>query len=204
MTQAKTRAKQGNWTEALDLRIQTRVWFSIPQGKRARLYDDALQEGRLRVLQAEPGHDDAHYLRLAGCGARNYVQRERRRFGTESGRALPLLNDGTPASPDEVVRDDRPEPAVDANTLRRSLRALLNTIVTPQERQVLELRYGLQNGGQARTLGEVGEACGVSRETVRTLEMKALKKLRHVLRSHDFDGLPDSLASEENARGPGE
>jgi len=61
--------------------------------------------------------------------------------------------------------------------LREQMRDLLDSL-SPRERGVLELRFGLDDG-QARTLEEVGRIFGVTRERVRQIEAKALRKLRH-------------------------
>jgi RNA polymerase primary sigma factor len=61
--------------------------------------------------------------------------------------------------------------------LREQMRDLLDSL-SPRERGVLELRFGLRDG-QARTLEEVGKIFGVTRERVRQIEAKALRKLRH-------------------------
>ena len=61
--------------------------------------------------------------------------------------------------------------------LREQMRDLLDSL-SPREREVLELRFGLDDG-QARTLEEVGRIVGVTRERVRQIEAKALRKLRH-------------------------
>ena len=58
---------------------------------------------------------------------------------------------------------------------------MLNTL-TPRERGVLKLRFGLDDGYQ-RTLEEVGAAFEVTRERIRQIEAKALRKLRHPSRS---------------------
>mgnify|MGYP002517894079 FL=1 len=63
------------------------------------------------------------------------------------------------------------------NSLRESLTKALN-LLTPRERQVLEYRYAL-NGGNPMTLEEVGAIFGVTRERIRQVEAKALRKLRH-------------------------
>jgi RNA polymerase primary sigma factor len=54
--------------------------------------------------------------------------------------------------------------------------------LTPRERKVLELRFGLEDG-RSRTLEEVGREFNVTRERIRQIEAKALRKLRHPTRS---------------------
>ena len=54
--------------------------------------------------------------------------------------------------------------------------------LTPRERKVLELRFGLEDG-RSRTLEEVGREFNVTRERIRQIEAKALRKLRHPSRS---------------------
>ena len=56
------------------------------------------------------------------------------------------------------------------------------TILNEREREVLEMRFGLGNGQEA-TLEEVGKHFGVTRERIRQIEAKALRKLRHPSRS---------------------
>ena len=54
--------------------------------------------------------------------------------------------------------------------------------LTPRERRVLQLRFGLEDG-RSRTLEEVGRDFNVTRERIRQIEAKALRKLRHPCRS---------------------
>lgn len=73
--------------------------------------------------------------------------------------------------------------------LREQMRDALQ-VLSDREREVLEMRFGL-NDGQPRTLEEVGQAFQVTRERIRQIEAKALRKLRHPLRSRklkDFLG----------------
>ena len=65
--------------------------------------------------------------------------------------------------------------------LREQLRDVLGTL-TPREKKVLQLRFGLDDG-RSRTLEEVGQVFGVTRERIRQIEAKALRKLRHPSRS---------------------
>jgi RNA polymerase primary sigma factor len=85
---------------------------------------------------------------------------------------------------DSTLADFIPDPhALDADDaaasgmLRQQIATALDQL-TERERKVLELRYGLSDG-QPRTLEEVGRAFGVTRERVRQIEVKALRKLRH-------------------------
>ncbi len=84
---------------------------------------------------------------------------------------------------DFIPDDDSPAPADAAfNTmLREQLNEVLNTL-TPREAQVLRLRFGLEDG-RTRTLEEVGRVFNITRERIRQIEAKALRKLRHPSRS---------------------
>jgi RNA polymerase primary sigma factor len=84
----------------------------------------------------------------------------------------------------DFIRDEtmpEPDDAASAQLLREQLRTILNSL-NHRERQVLEMRFGLKDG-QSHTLEEVGQAFGVTRERIRQIEAKALRKLRHPLRS---------------------
>ena len=66
-------------------------------------------------------------------------------------------------------------------SLREQVGDVLATL-SLRERRVLKLRYGLEDG-RSRTLEEVGQEFGVTRERIRQIEAKALRKLRHPTRS---------------------
>lgn len=84
---------------------------------------------------------------------------------------------------DFIPDDDAPAPAeaVAVTLLKEQLMDVLNSL-TPREAKVLRLRYGLDDG-KARTLEEVGREFNVTRERIRQIEAKALRKLRHPSRS---------------------
>ncbi len=84
---------------------------------------------------------------------------------------------------DFIEDEDALAPAEAASfiLLREQLEEVLETL-TPRERDVLRLRFGL-NDGKARTLEEVGQKFKVTRERIRQIEAKALRKLRHPSRS---------------------
>ncbi len=84
---------------------------------------------------------------------------------------------------DFIEDDDAPAPAEAASfiLLKEQLEEVLETL-TPREEKVLRLRFGLDDG-RARTLEEVGQEFGVTRERIRQIEAKALRKLRHPSRS---------------------
>jgi RNA polymerase primary sigma factor len=84
---------------------------------------------------------------------------------------------------DFIEDEDAPAPAEAASfiLLKEQLEEVLETL-TPREEKVLRLRFGLDDG-RARTLEEVGQEFGVTRERIRQIEAKALRKLRHPSRS---------------------
>ena len=84
---------------------------------------------------------------------------------------------------DFIQDEDSPAPQDSAahTLLREQLEEVMNTL-TPREAMVLKLRFGLEDG-KARTLEEVGKQFDVTRERIRQIEAKALRKLRHPSRS---------------------
>ncbi len=86
-----------------------------------------------------------------------------------------FIEDDTTPTPTQSVQD---------NLLREKVEELLATL-TPREARILRLRFGLQNG-RSYTLEEVGQKFGLTRERIRQIEGKALRRLRHPRRSRQL------------------
>lgn len=108
----------------------------------------------------------------------------------------PITEDGDTTFGD-LIQDhttDSPERAATGNILTDEIRKVLGTL-TEREEVVLRLRYGLGDG-QRRKLEEVGDRFGITRERVRQIETKAIRKLRHPLRTRRLKAFLDRLLSE--------
>jgi RNA polymerase primary sigma factor len=84
----------------------------------------------------------------------------------------------------DFIEDEKtvtPSDSVAFSMLKEQLLGVLDTL-TPREEKVLRLRYGIDDG-KPRTLEEVGKEFNVTRERIRQIEAKALRKLRHPSRS---------------------
>ncbi|HEY9617314.1 MAG TPA: RNA polymerase sigma factor, RpoD/SigA family [Microcoleaceae cyanobacterium] len=115
----------------------------------------------------------AQELELTPRQVRDYLERARQplsldlRVGDNQDTELGELLEDTGASPEEFATQ---------SSLRADLEKLMADL-TPQQRQVLELRFGLEDG-QALTLAKIGDRLNISRERVRQIEREALTKLR--------------------------
>ena len=91
----------------------------------------------------------------------------------------------TTATLGDFIEDDSALSPADSAAFLHAESRTCNTALeslTDRERQVVELRFGLRDG-RARTLEEVGREFNVTRERIRQIEAKALRKLRHPSRS---------------------
>jgi RNA polymerase primary sigma factor len=89
-----------------------------------------------------------------------------------------VLENGPPKHPVALHPVDAQQPGYGGND------DVLITL-TPREERVIKMRFGLEDGTE-RTLEEVGQAFGVTRERIRQIEAKALRKLRHPGRSRQL------------------
>ncbi len=94
---------------------------------------------------------------------------------------------------DFIPDDSSPTPAeaVSYQLLREQLNKVLHTL-TPREEMVIKLRFGLEDG-RTRTLEEVGREFNITRERIRQIEAKALRKLRHQSRSKILKGFLNDM-----------
>jgi RNA polymerase primary sigma factor len=99
------------------------------------------------------------------------------------------VGDGEDCSFGELIEDvesDNPVRNANNGLLRNKIEALLKTL-TYREREIIRLRYGLGDG-YTYTLEEVGRIFKVTRERVRQIEAKAVRKLQHPVRSQQLAG----------------
>lgn len=94
----------------------------------------------------------------------------------------------------EITADtgiETPDLIVGKQLMRNHVRNLLN-ILSPKERRIIKLRFGIDDGKQ-RSLSEIGEIYGLSKERVRQLESRALYRLKQNLSSHGLSAYADLL-----------
>jgi RNA polymerase primary sigma factor len=89
-----------------------------------------------------------------------------------------------------------PADAVIASNLRHATDEVLATL-TPREEKVIKMRFGLGTTGSEHTLEEVGQHFAVTRERIRQIEAKALRKLRHPSRSRKLKAFLETVASDK-------
>jgi RNA polymerase primary sigma factor len=105
------------------------------------------------------------------------------------------LNDSDETNFGDMIEDkaaENPREVTSFHLLRGKLGEVLRGL-TERERRILELRYGL-NDGFSRTLEEVGQQYEVTRERIRQIEAKALRKLRHPTRRSKLEGFLETAA----------
>ncbi len=128
----------------------------------------------------EPTPDEiAEYLNMSPVKVREIMQVAQEPVSLET----PIGEEEDSHLGDFIPDEDAPAPqdAASSTLLKEQLNSVLETL-SPREAKVLSLRFGLEDG-RARTLEEVGEEFKVTRERIRQIEAKALRKLRHPSRS---------------------
>jgi RNA polymerase primary sigma factor len=96
-------------------------------------------------------------------------------IGEDEAHLADLIEDKTVAAPSD---------AAIAGDLKRKIASMLRTL-TPREEKIIKMRFGLEDGNE-HTLEQVGQTFAVTRERIRQIEAKVLRKLRHPSRSSEF------------------
>ncbi|MDI7275312.1 MAG: RNA polymerase sigma factor RpoD [Anaerolineae bacterium] len=145
--------------------------FLAPEERRA------VEEAQARGEPLEPSME--RRLRKAAAKVRRILRVAQEPMSLET----PVGIEDT-SSLGDFIEDDTvmgPSEAASRQLLKEQMQDILDSLST-RERRVLQLRFGLEDG-QSRTLEEVGRKFGVTRERIRQIEAKALRKLRHPTRS---------------------
>jgi RNA polymerase primary sigma factor len=140
-----------------------------------------------RTLMQENGRDPTIEELAAAVELTPERIREVMRAALEPVSLEAPLGDDEESSRGDLVEDSTvtgPAEAATRNLLRASLQDLLS-VLADREREILELRFGLRDGPE-RTLDEVSKVLGITRERVRQIEAKALRRLRQPTRNRDL------------------
>ena len=113
------------------------------------------------------------------------TKRDKKGSRKQPGLAAPLLADGGGTSTSAVVTEE----------MKEGIEAMLDTL-PHRERNVLRMRYGLDADGRSMSLMDISSAYGVTRERIRQIELKALRKLRHPRTKQVLRGYLESVAPE--------
>jgi len=137
-------------------------------------------EERMAIFQAQATGDPLspsleRRLRRAATKARRIMRISQEPMSLD----MPVGSEDSGMLSDFIEDESLPGPAdaTSSQLLKEQLNVILNSL-NERERAVLEMRFGLKDG-EAHTLEDVGRAFGVTRERVRQIESKALRKLRH-------------------------
>ncbi len=171
------------------LRVQrdlTQVLGREPSSEEIAIEMDFIEpeEERLAVRRALANGEPLNPMQKRALNRASAKVRRIKRVSQEPmSLEMPVGNEDSSSLGDFIEDESLPAPADAASQqlLREQMQEILEQL-NERERRVLEMRFGLKDG-MSRTLEEVGQEFGVTRERIRQIEAKALRKLRHPIRS---------------------
>ncbi len=189
--QARTIRIPVHMVESINRLVRTERELTQALGREPRLEELAIhmnlidpEEEKQAIMEAiEQGQPLTPYQKRILKRAVTKVRRIQRVAQEPMSLETPVGSENNSALGDFIEDDTLPAPADAASheLLREQMAEILGEL-SERERKVLELRFGLLDGN-SRTLEEVGLEFGVTRERIRQIEAKALRKLRHPIRS---------------------
>lgn len=173
------------------MRIQRQLTQDLgrePSAEEIALEMDMLEVNETRAIKQTRQNDERMdpnlYRKLRRAAAK--VRRIMRISQDPMSLDMPVGQEDSSLLGDFIEDDKIPGPVekADRQLLKEQVRGVLS-VLSDREREVLEMRFGLKDG-QDHTLEEVGKHFGVTRERIRQIEAKALRKLRHPTRSRQL------------------
>jgi RNA polymerase primary sigma factor len=155
-------------------------WEEIALAMGLLALEDSKEIAEARAVGARAGEATERRLQRAASKVRSISQVSQEPLSLET----PVGSDENSSLGDFIEDESVPGPVDQASLqlLKEQMSDILG-LLTERERDVVEMRFGLRDGA-SHTLEEVGHAFGVTRERIRQIEAKALRKLRNPLRTH--------------------
>ena len=169
------------------IRLPIHMIDSISKIRKATL-DLTSQLGRTPTKQEIAYRMGVSVQKLSGIikSAQSTISMDTPATSDDSAKISDFIVDESTITPDGMVSQDN---------LLEDIRNILNQL-SQKERDVLILRYGLDNNGSKKTLDEIGTQYGVSRERIRQIETRAISKLKKLCKNEKLrDGLTNYFAS---------